>query len=477
MQKTIVWSPLQKAIFRDVQSGTGNTVVLARAGASKTTVLVEATKYVPPKKKTIFVAFNKKIALELDERINRSYIATKTLHSVGFSTIKAHFGQAALDPDKTQNIIQNILYEYGFKKFEKSKFDVLFSLCRAVNLCKGALIDVPSKIDDLIDLFDIDTFSIAREDFIKIICKTLRKCKEINNVIDFADMVWFPYVYGMVPEKYDRVFIDEAQDLSPAQVSLALSLCKKDGRILAVGDDRQVLYSFNGVEIDAIEKLTKRLDAKVLPLSVSYRCPQKVIKLAQDIVPDIEAAPYAQEGEVKEVKEKNFLSDVRPGDFILSRVNAPLIYYCLALLRMGVPANIQGRDVGANLAYMIKKSEAKTVPEFAKWLDEWKASEIARLTAKKRDPILVIDKAACLDTLCEGARSLDEVLDNIKELFNDGDDTTRVMLSSVHKSKGLERERVFLLTNTFRRDMSVEEMNIEYVAITRSKSCLYLVIK
>ena len=82
---------------------------------------------------------------------------------------------------------------------------------------------------------------------------------------------------------------------------------------------------------------------------------------------------------------------------------------------MGVPANIQGKDVGSNLAYMIKKSEKTTVPEFMKWLDNWKAAEIARLRAKNRDPILIMDKVACLETLCEGAHSLDEVLDNIEK--------------------------------------------------------------
>jgi DNA helicase-2/ATP-dependent DNA helicase PcrA len=382
-----------------------------------------------------------------------------------------------LDPDKTLNIAENLLHEMGFKKFEKEKFGLMFSIQRTVNLCKGALIDTPSKIDKLLDEFGVDLFDMEREDYIKVICQVLRRCKEMRDCIDYADMIWFPYVYSMVPEKYDRVFIDEAQDLNPAQVHLALSLCKKTGRILACGDDRQVLYSWSGVEIDAVDILIKKLDAKVLPLSISYRCSKNIVKLAQEIVPDIEAAPNAKDGIIKYIKENNFLEQAKPGDFILSRVNAPLIYYCLALLRIGVPANIQGKDVGANLAYMIKKSEKTNVIDFLKWLDEWKASETARLRAKNRDPILISDKAACLETLCEGARSLDEVLDNIKSLFNDGDDSNRVILSSVHKAKGMERNRVFLLNWTLRRGLNQEESNIVYVAITRAKSELFVVDK
>ena len=76
MQPKIIWSKYQNAIFEDVKNGKDgqNTVVIARAGASKTTVLVEAVKYIPKNKKTLFICFNKSIQLELDERINRSYI-------------------------------------------------------------------------------------------------------------------------------------------------------------------------------------------------------------------------------------------------------------------------------------------------------------------------------------------------------------------------------------------------------------------
>jgi superfamily I DNA/RNA helicase len=49
-----------------------------------------------------------------------------------------------------------------------------------------------------------------------------------------------------------------------------------------------------------------------------------------------------------------------------------------------------------------------------------------------------------------------------------------VVLSSVHKAKGLERDRVWLLEESFRRSGG-EEDNIRYVAITRAKRDLRLV--
>src|SRR5271170_2556954 len=247
-EKEREWSRYQRAIFEDVYRGEGHTVVIARAGSGKTTTIVEAFKYVPKKLKTLMVAFNKSIADELRERAP-SYIDVMTLHSLGFRAIRSAFGkEVALDPDKTFNLVQNILSSKGLKKYEKESFDTAISMCRAITLCKGYLIDIPSKIDALLDKFDIDICELEREDFIRTICQVLRKCKEEKMVIDFDDMIWFPFVYNIPVGKWDRLFIDETQDLNEAQIWMALSACKKGGRICAVGDDRQAIYGFRGAD-------------------------------------------------------------------------------------------------------------------------------------------------------------------------------------------------------------------------------------
>lgn len=474
MPPQLQWSPLQLAIFEDIAKGQGHTAVIARAGASKTTTLVEGVRYIPKNCKNLFVAFSKDIADTLRERLP-SYVEARTMHSFGYSAVRERFGKVALDPEKAFNLATLLLEDQGFKKQEKYAFETIIALKRTVGLCKSYLFDTPSKIDILMDDFDIDCGLFDRDDFVKAVCKLLRQGKEMTKVIDYDEMVYFPYVYNLPVPKFDRVFVDEAQDLNAGQIHLALKACKPDGRILAVGDNRQALYGFRGADDKALDNIIKKLNAKTLPLSISYRCAKSIIARAQEIVPDIEYAPWATEGLVEEADQDTFLPRVRPGDFVLSRINAPIIKYCLQLLKAGVPANIMGRDVGASLAFMIKRSEAKTIPAFLKWLDHWKAAEVKRLREKNRSAIIVIDKVQCLEGLCENAKTIDDVLDNIKRLFNDGDDSTRVILSTVHRAKGYERERVWLLMNTFRFGDSEEEKNIEYVGITRAKRELYLV--
>lgn len=466
------WSVLQKDIFKDIASGTGHTVVIARAGSGKTSTIVEGFKYIPKGKKTLMVAFNKSIAEELKQRAP-SYVDCMTLHSLGFRAIKQSFGEVVLENDKSCTIVKGLIGD------DRDLWELNQSICKCVSLCKGFLVDTPAKIGDLMDKFGLEIFDLTREQYIAHVVKTLSIAKATKQVIDFDDMIWLCFVYRLNVGKFDNVFVDEAQDLNTAQIAMVLSATKVSGRIIAVGDPAQSIYQFRGADSQAIPNFINKLNAKSLPLSVSYRCPEKVIKVAQEIVPDIMAAPGAKEGVVEYIQVEEILKLVKPGDFVLSRTNAPLIKYCLKLLKAGVPANIQGRDIGSNLNYFIKKSKARTINDLLEYISEWKEIEVKRLLSEKKDTTIVLDKAECLVNLCEGITTIKALKETIEELFSDVDDTAKVVFSTTHKAKGLERDRVFVLTHTYRYGLGVEgeEANLYYVAVTRAKSHLFLVRK
>jgi len=465
-----IYSSFQKEIFRDISKGTGNTIVIARAGASKTFSLVEGSKYIPKGRKSLFVAFNKSVQLTLRDRLG-SYISCSTLHSLGLQAIKQRFGNVEINDNKCFEIVSKIVDD-------EKDFDLIISICKAVGLCKARLVDVPSQIDDLITEYDIDLCEIKPDIFIQYITKALRQCKEKTNVVDFSDMIWFCFVYKINPGKYDIVFIDECQDLTRAQLELALSAVKIGGRVVAVLDDRQVLYSFAGVDLNVLEVLRKRLNAKELTLPICYRCPKSVVSLAQKYVPDILPFDDAIEGKIHYIDYNDMYNKVSAGCFILSRVNAPLISICLKMLKIGIKANILGRDVGDGLQYLIKKSKKKTVPKLIEWLTKWEKEEKERIFAKnpKANSEYITDKVECLYNLCEGCSSLEEVKANINKMFKDVEDKDVVWLSTVHKRKGAEQNIVFILNDTLRYS-GISEENVNYVAITRAKQELYFVSK
>jgi superfamily I DNA/RNA helicase len=75
-----------------------------------------------------------------------------------------------------------------------------------------------------------------------------------------------------------------------------------------------------------------------------------------------------------------------------------------------------------------------------------------------------------LRSLAEDLASVTELEARIGQLFNDAATAPggQIVCSSVHKAKGLETDRVFVLKDTL-REWPEEEKNIQYVAITRAK--------
>jgi len=442
-----------------------------------TSSIIESFKYIPKGKKTLALAFNKIIQEELRAR-SPSYIDTLTFHSVGFRAIKQRFGNVELDDNKVFNIVANMLDKY-------TDHDLIVNVCDTVAFCKYGLIDIPSQIDDIIDRFGIDVCGFDRKAFINLVIKALSADKLETSKIDFNDMCWFPFVYNLSLGQYDYIFVDEVQDLNKAQLIMAKKACKPGGRIIAVGDSFQALYSWRMADTAIIEDIKNQNKSKILPLPISYRCPRSVIDLAKNWVPTITCPETAIDGEIKDISLNQLYSLAKPGCFVLSRTNAPLIKICMNFIRNGVRANIRGRDVGKQLAYLIKRSKRKQIPAFLKWLEEWKDGEVKKLQDKNINTDNVLDRFECLVNLCDECKTLDEVNKRIDELFNDTDEEKIVILSTVHRAKGLERDNVFVLRWTFRiwlDDCSLieppnEEANIAYVAATRSKNNLFIVRK
>lgn len=470
------WSAYQLAVFREIQDGRGHVVVEAVPGSGKTTTTMEGVNYVPPGKSVLIVAFNKSIATELQSRAPRG-VDVSTLHSFGLRALTKKFGRLQVVTTKVSDLLRA---RFGD---ERETWELRRNVEKLISLAKGCLVSEAAGMDVLIDQFGLD-FGTT-EDRIRAIegaLAVMEQCKNVEDTgtIDFDDMVWLPVVLKVKPWLYDYVFVDETQDLNAAQIELALMACRKGGRIVAVGDPNQAIYAFRGADSQAIPNIIRRLKAKVMPLSVCYRCASSIVAKAKTLVPVIEPFSGAEEGEVVETDDFTMQRQAGPGDFILSRTNAPLISLCLSFLSQGRRANIQGRDIGTSLTAFVKKSQCSMtsrdgVTSFLAFVDRWRTDEITRLAAKGRDTQAVEDKAACLETLCEGVESLQYVVARIESLFSDGDDANRIILSTTHKAKGLERDRVWVLSDTYMKRAGQEEINLAYVAWTRARKQLFLV--
>lgn len=512
-------SSYQQAVYDNVARGKGHTVVQAYAGSGKSTTIVNALGLVPRGLSVVMVAFNKSIATELAGRAPRG-VDVKTLHSHGFSAVRRALPTARVENDKSWHIVANLCgadYEHaaGIVKLVGVAKDTLtcLSLVRAnlaTKIGQKACFEGREELealDALVDAFGIDCpdEDAARGLFVEAAARVLVRSAQVKTtqakpnggelslfpggqadertsgqaeggqavVIDFSDMCWLPIVHNFRVWAYDRVFVDETQDLSPCQIALVLKMVRSNGRICAVGDENQALYGFRGADADGISKLVTTLNATTLPLSITYRCPLAVVRLAQLVVPDLEAAPNAIEGFVTNANKDYMLTHATAGDMIISRSNAPLIEICLALMVRGKRAAIMGRNVGEGLARLIARSKAKSLKALDVWMTAWAAKEAARLEKKKRDPQIAFDQKSCVEALCEDAESIAEVVQRANALFSDTEGA-KITLGTTHKLKGLEADRVWMLETTYRRQRGGSEASCWYVAVTRAKKTLFL---
>ncbi len=476
--KILKWSDYQLAIFENVKSDEGNLVVEALAGSAKSSSLIESLKYIPSGSSWMLLAFNKKIAEELKLKAAPGG-SICTLHSLGLKAIGKTYKRTRVNFDKMKNIFTEMLGN------DKSVKDFKYQLDNAVSLCKGYLASSDNEIDEVLDTHEIDSCNFSKSDFIKNIKEALERSKDVS-CVNFDDMIWLPNVLDLKMPKYDRVFVDEAQDLNNAQIQLVLKLAHKppvkkskkifkQTRITVFLDKNQAIYGWRGANINAYETFMTALNAKSLPLSISYRCPLSVVEEAKKYVPHFEAAPNAKEGVVGTMSLKELKQYAKPGCFILSRTNAPLIGLAMNFIKNRIPCNIQGRDIGENLINIIKNSKASNLKDFLAYLERWSQAEIKRLTEKERDCSAIIDKVECFEALAENCEDLNSLKDVIKKLFDDVDDKKIIILSTIHRIKGAERDVVYLLNYTFFNGAKQEESNIKYVGITRSSNELYYI--
>ncbi len=474
-----VWSEQQQAIFKAFREPAGNVLVRARAGCAKTTTSLEGVKQAP-ERRILVAAFNKLIADEANARlVGQDRVKAKTLHALGMGYIKSAWGPVEVDNNGRGWELVNS-YTTASQEI-KTALKATHTKVRELNPWADTVEDV-ERLAVLYDLLPGDEAWVkgwSEGLFYDTVLEILKAAEEYSEVIDFADMIFLPLRKGMVYPSYELVVVDEAQDMTRPQLEIARRATVKDGRMFIVGDDRQAIYGFRGADSGALDRLKEQLNAVELGLKTTYRCGRAIVERAREYVPDFEAAPTVEEGVVRNCLPSEMIETATPGDFVLSRLNAPLMGVALGLIRRGVRARIRGREIGKGLVEIVKKLRVQRIGEVAVEMERYVAKEMGKLG--KRDPHLartkiaqLMDNADTINTLAETVGSVEELTRKLDMLFNDETGAASVMCSTVHKAKGLEADRVWVLEDTLKRG-GQEELNICYVAYTRARKELCLV--
>ena len=490
-------SQYQKAIFDYIQHEKGNLVVEAAAGSGKTYTLVKALSLIPQDKRVLMTAFNKDIVKELTKKVKEfPNVEVRTLHGLGMILTTRGLGIGGMKPEgyKYTQLIYNHWQDLSKTNINKLSRNARKSFVentkKLVDFGRFYLATTRSEMIELMTKYDIPCVA----DEVDVALKVMAIGGKNLDSIDYTDMIWMPHIYDLHLQEceYDFIMVDECQDLNVAERNLVLRCLKEGGRLIAVGDSNQCIYGFSGSDPDSFRAIQSIPNTVSMPLSISYRCPESVVKFAQNLVPSIEAKQGAEEGVILDCVS---LDDVHDGDMVLCRNNAPLLQVYCKLLEQGKRAYIRGSDVGKNLQNIVigthkdylhtnLKRDGVFIRLYEDLFNSRKAIMerygISQEDAMKHETIQAkLDMIRALEVLGVDLTTTEELTKKIEDIFPKNDKGEGIMLSTVHKAKGLEADNVFIACASLMPSKSAldewqvqQERNLMYVAYTRAKKVL-----
>lgn len=474
-QNIVSWSSYQKNIYEHLKFTDKNIVITASPGSGKTTVLIECLNLIPKFKKTIFLSFSKAITKEIKSRVDDS-IRVNTLHSLGSFYLHRSFSEKL-------KLVDNKYFYLALNKKHGNKKDNIKLAFEIQDIVKFIRLTLTALNNESV-LEMCEKYELEFSD--KSISKAISIIENIDpydtKVIDFTDMLYLPVLQPQfIFEKFDYILVDEAQDLNACQIRFIENLMHSKTRIISCGDENQCIYGFSGSDITSFNKLKEKDNTVVLPLSISYRCPKLVVLEARHIYKDIEFFEKSQNGTVR----RGEMHEIKEGDFVLCRNNLPLLKLFFQLIDRDIKASIIGKNIEEGLLHFIAPYHKIDKVQFLQELEETQFNLEHELITKgfskpEKHPryIVLKERIQLLELILSKIEKINLLERTICSIFDEEIDGVKLM--SIHKSKGLENDRVFLLENYEGKKLlpseyatldwqKVQENNLLFVAITRAK--------
>ncbi|NCD07180.1 MAG: ATP-dependent helicase [Spirochaetia bacterium] len=488
-------SNYQKDIINFVKNEKGNAIIEAFSGSAKTTTLVECANNIG-NGNNLFVAFNKKIQMELSKRLEHTNMKATTLHALGYSIIMSQIARGnkvEVDNKKIGNIINELNI-----RIDRDEFYHYF---KAISYIKNMFIDYNSDIE-LDNMFEEMNVGLDNK---ALFYTNLRKIMNRNNSmifnIDFDDMIYLPLVNNIKKMPKDWIMADECQDFSNSQSKLLDLFIGAKTRVIFSGDKFQSIYSFRGAHSGIMAELKEKYKCKTFKLPITYRCPKSHLSLVNSHVPNIIAYEKNSVGIVSYCEHSDLWKKMEDNAVFIARTNKYVTETVLQLLKNKRKATAFGKDIGKSLQVYIKQKKCKDINEF---IDKMQRNaydidiDIAKIETilknendfnvanqhKYRMRMLSneLDIIETILILCEECTTMQELDNLIDKIFSDN--IEGIICSTVHKVKGLEFDNVYVMQNKLPMSWNnqsdedrIQELNLHYVAHTRSKHKLVLVKK
>lgn len=378
----------------------------------------------------------------------------------------------------------------------------------------------------------------------------------LGELRDFADDLWFTSLFANEIHwpKYDVILADEVQDFSESQKIMLNKLAEQGAIVVAVGDPAQSIYKFRGADHLAFNNLKEMLtgiseDKNVeKTLTRNFRSKRAILDFVNDttIVNNLKVGKKydpSEEGEVTTnkydtkdsielISKERLANKADPKNKILqtafiSRSGLPISAIAGRLMEKSIPYVIFGYDAVDDVKKAVykycggkEKINGVQIYELPNLIDQYyekvgtkyagKAAANKVLEEERKTSSLIGDTLQAfersvgyektvggylkwMENVCGGINVEDMTQEEKEKLDKKLEDKGVVVLTTAHRSKGFEFDRVFILNPGMfgakpkKRDPeisdeahdsdNIQEDNMKYVAYTRAIDQLHLMKK
>lgn len=406
-----------------VESEEKYVALKAAVGSGKTTVIINRVLYLYYIKKIsldemMIVTFTNKAADEIKERIKK-YISDEIYYIGTFHSIAAKILR-----EKTS------IVDYGYTKdFKIISYQEAGDILNRI-IDEGKLkVKYKSKIQKRIDEFkngNVLYGNMKNEDDIKKLYEMYGEIKKKDNLMDYDDLILNCTQFLKDDLNIKHIIIDEFQDTDSMQYELIKRIANRKSSIFVVGDPNQTIYSFRTGSRDIFDRFIKEFNAYVYDLPINYRSTKIITEAATALIGD-RILSSGEEGD--KIKISCHYDAFNEANYILRRIK-------------------DLREKGVEL------------------------KQIAILYRRQMQGDVLFDVLA-REFECEILKGVEVDREKVN---ND-----RLKLLTLHSSKGLEFDHVFIvgvnegnIPIANKRDVEEEELRLFFVGITRARKTIEL---
>lgn len=477
--------------LRIIQSS-GDIKINAVAGSGKTTTIIEYAKAKPKSSNILYLAFNKSVKIEAAKKFaerEMHNVRVETAHSLAFRHIV--FGSnynLKANGYKIQEIVEILKLEGNGEKHAEyvvaNHINKFFSYFCNSDKARVQDLNYLDVVSDAKAKTFVKTYYADIEKQTRIFLSKMDKAE-----IDITHDFYLKKFQLSNPKlNYDYILYDEGQDASAAMLDV---FSKQKATKVIVGDTHQQIYGWR-FAINSLEKL----DFETYYLSTSFRFSQDIADLAmqvlnlKEIIGNYSEIQIHGEGKIEKVKTRATIARTNLGlllkaiEYVTEKKKVGKIYF---------EGNINSytyADEGTSLYDVLNLYNKKHNLIKDKLLRQMKNIEELKEYIDNTEEVQL---GMMLEIVKEYGNDIPKIIKAIKDkhIENDEKENAEMIFSTVHRCKGMEYDSIQIVNDFItesklekilaeRSQDSVnfaklnEEINLLYVAITRSKNSIFI---